>query len=225
MQKALKSRADIRVSCCAQVLGALFFASVQVPALAGRPLAVDDANVNDVGAGHVEMWFARQPSGGEVLNIAPAYSPFAAFEFAALVARDRTTAATTTGTQVKWRVSESNEAGCNAAVSAAWSRTRGAAQVTGVNGIVSCNGKEFGSVHLNLGGTHASGNNHAAWGVALERAVGSLTPSLEWFGAQRQKTTAQLGLRADVAKGWQLDGTLNRSAGQGGASAGVKMQF
>ena len=29
------------------------------PAWAGRPLSVDDANVDDKGTGHVEAWFAR----------------------------------------------------------------------------------------------------------------------------------------------------------------------
>jgi len=29
---------------------------------AGRPLAVDDANVNEKGAGHVEVWVARDSS-------------------------------------------------------------------------------------------------------------------------------------------------------------------
>lgn len=32
-------------------------------AQAGRPLTVDDANVNDAGEGHVEGWWTRAPNG------------------------------------------------------------------------------------------------------------------------------------------------------------------
>lgn len=223
--EALKSGVVTGVSRYQRFLFALVFISYAVPVLAGRPLAVDDANVNEALAGHVEMWFARQPAGGGVFNIAPAYSPLAALELAALIARDRAAAATITGAQVKWRVTESDENGCNLGTSAVWSRTRGAAYGTSVNGIVSCNGKAFGTVHLNLGGTQTRGTRNTTWGVALERAIGSVTPSLEWFGTQSQKATVQLGLRADAAKGLQLDGTVNRNAGHNGASVGMKIQF
>ena len=53
----------ITLACCAS--GGAF---------AGRPLAVDDANVNDVHAGHVETYFQRQPGSSNTWTIAPAWS-------------------------------------------------------------------------------------------------------------------------------------------------------
>jgi hypothetical protein len=36
---------------------------------AGRPLGVDDASVNDKGAGHVEAWVARDSAKNTVVNL------------------------------------------------------------------------------------------------------------------------------------------------------------
>jgi cytosine/creatinine deaminase len=44
--------------------------SLALVARAGRPLAVDDANVNDKGAGHVEAWVARDTSKSNVETLA-----------------------------------------------------------------------------------------------------------------------------------------------------------
>ncbi len=44
-------------------------------AQAGRPLAVDDANVNEKGAGHVEVWVARDGEKNDIWNVAPAFAP------------------------------------------------------------------------------------------------------------------------------------------------------
>ena len=51
-------------------LGWGFVLSVQ----AGRPLTVDDANVNDLGEGHVEGWWTRAPGDSRSWAVAPAYS-------------------------------------------------------------------------------------------------------------------------------------------------------
>ena len=48
---------------------------VCLSAQAGRPLTVDDANVNDTGVAHVETFWSRGADGARVLTIAPTYSP------------------------------------------------------------------------------------------------------------------------------------------------------
>lgn len=45
------------------------------PTHAGRPLAVDDANVNAAGAGHVEVWVVRDGAKTNTWNLAPAFAP------------------------------------------------------------------------------------------------------------------------------------------------------
>jgi hypothetical protein len=49
--------------------------SATMAAHAGRPLGVDDASVNDKGAGHVESWVARDSAKNTIVNLAPAYAP------------------------------------------------------------------------------------------------------------------------------------------------------
>ena len=91
------------------LLGWGFVLSVQ----AGRPLSVDDANVNDVGEGHVEGWWTRGPSGARSWTIAPAYSPVQNVELGAGLAREQKTGLETQNIQAKFRITPSQDNGCN----------------------------------------------------------------------------------------------------------------
>jgi hypothetical protein len=62
-------------------------------AQAGRPLTVDDANVNEVGEGHVEGWWTRAPDGSRSWTVAPAYAPMKNLELGAGIARGHRTRA------------------------------------------------------------------------------------------------------------------------------------
>lgn len=84
------------------------------PALAGRPLTVDDASVNDAGAGHVEAWYARQPGRLHTWTVAPAYAPVNGLELGAAFTRDRTTPQSSAAVQAKWRITPVQDDGCNA---------------------------------------------------------------------------------------------------------------
>jgi hypothetical protein len=198
-------------------------------AIAGRPLTVDDANTNDKGAGHVEMWVARESGHVNTFNVSPAYGLFDGFEIAALVARDRTSPATTSALQAKWRITASEENGCNLGAVAGASRIRGSEShdtARYVNGLVTCNGKDLGSVHFNLGATKLSGESSSrTWGVAVEREFANVTPSVEWYGSQGAKPTVQVGLRNEIAKNFQLDGTVGRVGHETIYSVGLKLQF
>ena len=77
---------------------------------AGRPLSVDDANVNESGAGHVEMWVSREAAKGNLYNIAPAYAVADGVEIGALLSRDSAAQETLTALQAKWRITASQRA-------------------------------------------------------------------------------------------------------------------
>jgi hypothetical protein len=196
-------------------------------ALAGRPLTVDDANTNEKGAGHIEIWAAREAGKAETFNIAPAYAPYEGFEISAVIARERKSATTATALQGKYVITKSDENGCNLGVVAGLARvSKTDERATYVNGLVTCNGKDIGSAHFNLGGIKARGESTVrTWGVAVEREMGPVTPNLEWYGARGEKPTVQAGLRSEIVKSIQLDGTVGRTDGENIYSVGMKIQF
>jgi hypothetical protein len=198
------------------------------PALAGRPLSVDDAGTSAGGEGHVEVWMARA-EGARSYNISPAYALRDGLEISALLSRETPDKITTTALQLKVLFSPSKEDGCNFAAGVGVARARAAGDsenASFINGIASCNGTPLGNVHFNLGYTKpSSAKGVKSWGVALEREMGSVTPHIETFGAEHSKPVVQLGLRGDIASNVQLDGTVGRSDGVTAYSVGVKFKF
>lgn len=194
---------------------------------AGRPLTVDDANVNDTGKGHVEAWYARQPGKANTWTVSPAYAPVDGLEIGAALSRDTSARETSTAVQLKWRITPSQENGCNLGAVGGVSHTRGSGSAPYVNGLVTCNGG-FGAVHLNLGALRPSGGpSTSTWGVAYERELGAVTAHAELFGERHGRPTFQVGLRTEVAAGWQLDGTVGRDRGARETvySIGLKRSF
>lgn len=194
--------------------------------LAGRPLAVDDANVNAVGAGQVEAWYARQADGANVWNVAPAYGLMEGVEVAASWARDATNRVNTTALQAKFRLTPSLANGCNLGAVIGVSRPNDdSGRTPYVNGLLSCNG-EAGSLHLNLGANRPSGAaTLSTWGLAFEREFGAMTAHVEYFGQEHAKPSVQLGLRTELFKNVQIDGTVGQSGGDALLSVGLKYQF
>ncbi len=201
--------------------------SSAMAAHAGRPLAVDDANVNDKGAGHIEAWVARDTSKSNVLNLAPAYAPIDGLEISGVLSRDTTNRVNAQSLQAKWRITPSKEKGCNvAAVLGATHLSGGGGNATYLSGNLSCNGLGPVNVHANLGATKSkSASAIGTWGVAAELPMASWTPHVEVFGAEGSKATAQLGARTQLTKELQLDGNVARNDGQTAYSLGVKYQF
>jgi hypothetical protein len=194
--------------------------------LAGRPLSVDDANVNEVGAGHVEMWYARQSGNTNVWTVAPAYGIAQGIEIGVAVARDATNDSSTNSLQAKFRLTPSLKEGCNLGASVGASQANNGVENTPfVNGLLSCNA-EYGSVHLNLGSNSPpKGPSLGTWGLALERELGSFTVHAETFGQENGSPTLQLGLRTELVKNVQIDGTAGRVNGESVLSVGLKFQF
>ena len=193
---------------------------------AGRPMAVDDANTEDVGNGHIEGWYARQPGRANTWTVAPVFSPVDGLELGASVTRDRKAASTSQSLQAKWRITPSQEAGCNSAAVLGASQTRGQSGSTPyLNGLISCN-SALGSSHFNLGVQRASGGpGVGTWGLAHEREWGPVTVHAEAFGQRLAEPTFQIGARKDLRPGLQLDATLGRNNRQKLFSLGFKQSF
>lgn len=195
-------------------------------AWAGRPLSVDDTGVNELGHGHVETWFTRTAGPSRSLIVAPAYTPIEGLEISGAYTRDTTTPANSMAVMARWRITPTQDAGCNVGASASLSKTQGETGNTpSVNGMLTCN-FALATVHMNLGATRSPGESTAmTWGVALEHKFGDVTAHIETFGQQGAKTTLQVGARYEIVKDIQLDGTLGRNDGQNLLSIGLKFQF
>jgi hypothetical protein len=201
--------------------------SSAISAHAGRPLGVDDASVNDKGAGHVEAWVARDGAKNTIVNLAPAYAPIDNLELSAVLTRDTTNRLNTQTLQAKWRITPTQEKGCNVAgVLGATRLPAGAGTTTYLTGNASCNGLGPVNVHANLGVSQAKDVKSAGtWGFAVELPMSGWTPHAELFGAERSKPTVQVGARTQLTKEFQLDGNVARNNGQNAFSVGVKYQF
>jgi hypothetical protein len=194
---------------------------------AGRPLAVDDANTDDAGTGHVEAWYARQPSSTDTYTIAPAYGIVDGIELDAAISRDQTNNLNTTMVQAKFRLTAPKKDGCNVAATVGMQQPdNGTGSTPYLNGILTCNMDDTGSVHVNLGANRAPGGPTLnTWGLAFEREFGSLTGHAEYFGQERGAPTFQLGLRTMVLKNLQVDGSIGTTGGETLYSVGVKFMF
>lgn len=209
-------------------LTALFITlSTALASHAGRPLGVDDANVNDKGAGHIEAWVARDSEKNNLVNLAPAYAPIDDLELSAVLTRDTTNRLNTQTLQAKWRITPTQEKGCNVAGVLGVTRLPAdSGSATYLIGNLSCNALGPVNLHANMGVSKAKDlASTGIWGLAVELPFSGWTPHAEVFGAERSKPTVQLGARTQLTKELQLDGTLGRNNGKTVVSAGVKYQF
>jgi hypothetical protein len=177
---------------------------------AGRPLAVDDANVNEKGAGQVEVWVARGGDKVDTWNLAPAFAPVEGVEIGVSYAKPRKNGNAQQAIQAKWRITPSQDNGCNVASTLGTVHEQSVGNSPYLVGIVTCN-MGGSSVHVNLTHTSPKGEpNFSSWGVALERPMGSVTPHIEVFGDEGGLPTLQLGVKTEIAPGLQLDASFGR---------------
>lgn len=199
-----------------------FVLSVQ----AGRPLTVDDASVNDVGQGHVEGWWTRAPNGSRSWTVAPAYAPIQNVELGVGLAREQKTGLETQNIQAKFRITPSQDNGCNVGAVVGAARTTGEASKAYVNALFTCNHAKLGSLHTNVGALDvASSQSVGSWGLAWERAYGDITAHVEVYGQEHVKTTWATGLRTNVLPSLQLDASIGRQGGHNLLTFGTKWMF
>ncbi len=211
-----------------QLIAAASLAALGVlggPAWAVRPLSVDSATTAAKGTGYVDAWVARQPGKDDTLNITPAYSPWEVLEVSVPLSRNRTDSVNSVGVLARVRITEPQKAGCNFLVALGHRDLRPGGNQSQAYTAASCNRNDF-ALHANLGAAKPSGTSSVGtWGVALEHDTGTFVAHVESFGQERSKPTFQLGARREVAKGWQVDGTLGRFNGETLFSLGVKLGF
>lgn len=147
-------------------------------AQAGRPLTVDDANVNEVGEGHVEGWWTRAPDGSRSWTVAPAYAPMKNLELGAGIAREQKTGLETTNVQAKFRLTEAQDNGCNWGAVLGTARTSGESSKGYVNALFTCNHATLGSLHTNLGALDFQAVNASAPGAWLGNAHSVKSPRM-----------------------------------------------
>jgi hypothetical protein len=193
---------------------------------AGRPLTVDDAGVNDVGQGHVEGWWTRATDGSRSWTIAPAYAPTQNIELGAGLAREQKTGLETLNVQAKFRITPSQDDGCNVGAVLGAARTTGETSKGYVNALLTCNHAKLGSLHTNLGALDFSSSQRiGTWGLAWERAYGDVTAHIEVYGQQHEKPTWATGLRTNILPKLQLDGSVGRQGRQNMLTLGTKWMF
>ena len=218
------SSRSIANSASALLVLTAFFASF--PSFAGRPLTVDDANVNDTGDGHVEAWWTRSPNGVRSWTVAPAYAPVDNIELGAGIAREQFSGIQTQNIQAKFRLSPTQDNGCNFGAVTGYARVDGQSSQPYVNGLFSCNHPRLGSLHTNLGALNFSSSQRVrTWGVAWERAYGEVTVHIEKFGMEHEKPTVATGLRFNVMEDLQLDTSVGRTNKQNVVTVGLKWMF
>ena len=197
-----------------------------MPSFAGRPLTVDDASVNDAGDGHVEAWWTRSPNGVRSWTVAPAYAPVENIELGAGIAREQFTGIQTQNIQAKFRITPTQENGCNFGAVLGSARVEGDSFKPYVNGLFSCNSSTLGSFHTNVGALDVSSSQRVrTWGLAWERAYGEVTVHIEKFGMKNEKSTIATGLRFNVMEDLQLDTSVGLANKQNIVTIGLKWMF
>jgi hypothetical protein len=193
---------------------------------AGRPLTVDDANTADVGGGQVESWVARQGDRSITWTNTLGVGVWDGLELGASWERNRSSRQNTTALQAKLRLTPSVDGACNlGAVLGAQAAHPGGGRSPYVNGLVTCN-MAAATLHGNLGAVRPAGEpTLTTWGIAAEKGWGGVTAHLEYFGQQQGKPTLQAGLRTNILKDLQLDGTLGRTERRTIVSLGLKLGF
>lgn len=157
---------------------------------------------------------------------AACYAPIQNVELGAGLAREQKTGLETHNIQAKFRITPSQENGCNVGAVLGAARTTGDSSKGYVNALFTCNHAKLGSLHTNLGALDVSSSKSiGTWGLAWERAYGDITAHVEVYGQQHDKPTWATGMRTNILPKLQLDASVGRQAGQSLLTLGTKWMF
>jgi hypothetical protein len=221
---------------------ALFTAFTAHPALAERPMAVDDAGTLDRGGAKLEAGWSKDDR-VRGWDIAAGFGPIdnVEMEIAFERARDHATSPRTrlsgVGFAAKW-VPLQNETGLSAGLKFEFGRGRAddrvgnkeTARTRGLIGLASWNFESGQIVHLNLGREweRIDGDTEAVnvWGLGFEQPLAeTLQLTLEIFGAEHSRPDRQVGLRWELVDGLKLSIAAGRGNGRSIANAGIAWEF
>ena len=193
---------------------------------AGRPLSVDDANVNEKGVAHIETFWSRGADGSRTFTVAPTYSPIPGLDLTAVDTRTAAGGPHSQTLQAKLQVTAVQDKGCYFAWvlgATIWQKGDGQKSFVAANG--SCN-IFGGSIHSSLMSTrNIEGKNEPSLGLAWEQNFGEWTGHIESVAQRASKPLVGIGLRKDVMPGLQLDGTWGKQGGKAVFSLGSKYMF
>jgi len=209
-----------------KIISLLAFSLFSVSAQAGRPLSVDDANVNDKGVAHVETFWSRAADGSRSLTIAPTYSPLPGLDLIVADARTLSGGAHSQTLQAKMQVTSPKDNSCHFAwVVSATQWQKGDGQKSFVSANSSCD-MGVGALHASVVSSRdAVGRDTPSFGVAWEQSFGAWTGHIESIAQRAAKPMMGIGARTDVMSGLQVDGTLGRVGGKAMFSLGTKITF
>ncbi len=193
---------------------------------AGRPMSVDDANVNDKGVAHVESFWSRAADGSRTFTVAPAYSPLPGLDLVAIDTRTLSGGSHSQTLQSKMQVTAARDQGCYFAWvlgATVWKKGDGQNSFVGAN--ATCN-MGVGALHASVVSSRdAVGRDTPSLGVAWEQSFGAWTGHIESIAQRAAKPMVGIGARTDVMPGFQVDGTLGRVSGKAMFSLGTKITF
>jgi len=208
------------------LLATISISILSLSAHAGRPLTVDDANVNDTGVAHVETFWSRAADGSRSFTIAPTYSPLPGLDLIAQDVRTFSGGAHSQTLQAKMQITSPKDNSCHFAwVVGATQWQKGDGQKSFVSANSSCD-MGMGALHASLVSSRdAVGSDTPSFGVAWEQSFGAWTGYLESVAQRAAKPMVGIGARTDVMPGFQVDGTLGRVGGKAMFSLGTKITF
>lgn len=93
-------------------------------------------------------------------------------------------------------------------------------------GILTCNSTNWGSVHANLGWDKPNTSSaNVLYGVAYEYPLENLVPNIEWMHVEGSENITSIGLRTEIVKNVQLDGSYRIQGDNKYWTLGGKLQF
>jgi len=193
---------------------------------AGRPLTVDDANVNDTGVAHVETFWSRAADGSRTFTVAPTYSPLPGLDLIAVDTRTLAGGAHSQTFQAKMQVTSPKDNSCHFAwVVGTTQWQKGEGQKSFVSANTSCD-MGVGALHASVVSSRdAVGRDTPSMGVAWEQSFGAWTGHIESVAQRATKPMVGIGARTEVRPGFQVDGTWGRLGGKALFSLGTKFTF
>lgn len=194
---------------------------------AGRPMLVDDADVDEAGSAHIEAWMERQRhAAGHLLVLSPAAVIAPRVEVAASWTRERPGGSDAWGVQVKMQSSAGKPGECRNALLLGLGRAAADRRATpALTAIASCD-VGAGALHLNASALHSPDSRlQPGAGAAWEQPLGPVVGHLEWLVRHKSKPIAAAGVRYSLMENWQIDGSVARSDGKLAWTGGIKYGF
>jgi hypothetical protein len=238
----MKARIDPSSFHLASLAALLLAAFATQPAMAERPMAVDDAGTLDRGGAKLEGGWSKDDR-VRGWDIAAGFGPIdnveveIAFERAYDHDTNPNTRLSGVGFAAKW-VPLQNETGLSAGLKFEFGRAKAddrignkeTARTRGLIGLASWNFESRQIIHLNLGREweRIDGDTEAVnvWGLGFEQPLAeTLQFTVEIFGAEHSRPDKQVGLRWEIASGLKLSVAAGRGSGRSIANAGIAWEF